>query len=445
VGSNPGAPGEKSGPSSKIIDIAIDIAQPDPPHAEERGMLAPTCDDVSPPAPFSRSLPAAATPRPAAASTAALAAVIGESAALRAVVARAVRLAPHRTSVLVTGESGTGKELFARLLHDHGPAPEGPFVAVNCGALSRELAESELFGHERGAFTGAAGRRSGWFEEAQGGTLVLDEIGELPMELQPKLLRVLETGCLRRVGGKGEIPLRVRVVALTLRNLERDAGQGRFRLDLYHRLSGFELRLPPLRARIEDIPALARAFLSDVVVELGQPRALAPAAMARLCEHPWPGNVRELRNVIRRAACLCDGLIEADTLELPAAASVAQMACEGADAASGPTAFGSGPPKPTSDPPARAPAVVGDMLSLRGRSYEELQKEIFLWALRESGGSRRRAARALQISRSTFCDRVKRLGLVPGATESEAAGPDAGTEPTAPADSSDPSTDVEPG
>jgi DNA-binding NtrC family response regulator len=392
-------------------------------------MLAPTCDDVSPPAPFPRPAPPRSTsvfPARSSPGTAALAAVIGESPALRAVVARAVRLAPHRTSVLVTGESGTGKELFARLLHDHGPAPEGPFVAVNCGALSRELAESELFGHERGAFTGAAGRRSGWFEEAQGGTLVLDEIGELPMELQPKLLRVLETGCLRRVGGKGEIPLRVRVVALTLRNLERDAGQGRFRLDLYHRLSGFELHLPPLRARMEDIPALARTFLADVVAELGQPRSLSAAALTRLCEHPWPGNVRELRNVIRRAACLSDGLIEAETLELPTPAAGAYMACEAGEDSPRAEAVSQGAAARPPDAN-RPPAVVGDLLSLRGRSYEELQKEIFLWALRESGGSRRRAARALQISRSTFCDRVKRLGLVPGRVDPGADGSEAET------------------
>jgi DNA-binding NtrC family response regulator len=416
-------------------------------------MLAPTCNDVPPPlfgrapapgpnfttvAPASAAAPPFATNRPAA--TAALAAVLGQSEALRAVVARAVRMAPHRTSVLVTGESGTGKELFARLLHDHGPAPQGPFVAVNCGALSRELAESELFGHERGAFTGAAGRRSGWFEEAQGGTLVLDEIGELPMELQPKLLRVLETGCLRRVGGKGEIPLRVRVVALTLRALEREAAQGRFRLDLYHRLSGFELRLPPLRERLEDIPLLTEAFLAEVAVELGQPRALSIAALARLCEHGWPGNVRELRNVIRRAACLSDGVIEPEGLELSPSRQVPALACAAADGS---------PSTPDSDRPAdaadagaarsRGAAVVGDMLYLRGRSYEELQKEIFLWALRENGGSRRRAARALGISRSTFCDRVIRLGLLPPGGPRKVSAPDAtapGAQP--PGKASDP-------
>src|SRR5687768_1903950 len=187
----------------------------------------------------------------------ALSAILGRDPMLRAVLARAALVAPTSTPVLVTGESGTGKELLARALHELGPTPEGPYVVVNCGALPRELAESELFGHERGAFTGAAARREGWFAEASGGTLVLDEIGELPIELQPKLLRALETGRVRRVGGTGEIPVRVRIVAMTLRALGHEARRGGFRIDLYHRLAGFELTLPPLRRRRADIPLLA--------------------------------------------------------------------------------------------------------------------------------------------------------------------------------------------
>src|SRR5881392_3271846 len=167
----------------------------------------------------------------------ALAGIVGTDPGLRNVLCRARLVGPTRTPVLVTGESGTGKELLARALHELGPEPGGPFVTVNCGALPRELAESELFGHERGAFTGAGARRRGWFEEASGGTLVLDEIGELPPELQPKLLRVLETGRIRRVGGTGEAAVRVRVVALTLRDLRGLAERGGFRLDLYHRLA----------------------------------------------------------------------------------------------------------------------------------------------------------------------------------------------------------------
>jgi two-component system nitrogen regulation response regulator GlnG len=330
----------------------------------------------------------------------ALGSIVGRDPALQSVLARAGRVAPTRTPVLVTGESGTGKELLARALHELGPAPEGPYVTVNCGALSRELAESELFGHERGAFTGAAARRAGWFEEASGGTLVLDEIGELPGELQPKLLRVLESGTIRRVGGVGEAAVRVRVVAMTLRDLRREVDRGGFRLDLYHRLAGFELALPPLRRRPEDVALLARHFLDEVARELGT-RTLAPAALARLQAHDWPGNVRELRNVLRRASILSDDVIEEEALELGPPACELRLVQRAADGASVPPA------------PGRGTLESGDLLALRGHSFADLERTIFAWALRQHGGSRRRAARALGISRSTFCDRVKRLGIAP--------------------------------
>jgi two-component system nitrogen regulation response regulator GlnG len=323
----------------------------------------------------------------------ALAGIVGADPGLRNVLARARLVGPTRTPVLVTGESGTGKELLARALHELGPDPGGPFVTVNCGALPRELAESELFGHERGAFTGAAGRRAGWFEEASGGTLVLDEIGELPTELQPKLLRVLETGRIRRVGGQGESAVRVRVVAMTLRDLRREAHRGGFRLDLYHRLAGFELALPPLRRRRGDIAPLVQRFLDELAPELG-PRTVDPAALARLEEHDWPGNVRELRNVVRRAAILSGGRIDVAALELDAPGGCdLRLAAHAADERA--------PPRPD-----------GDLLALPGKSFSELEKEIFGWALRRTSGSRRRAAALLGISRSTFCDRVKRFGVV---------------------------------
>src|SRR5258708_16991180 len=204
---------------------------------------------------------------------AALAAILGEDPSLRAVLTRTARVAPTTMPVLVTGESGTGKELLARALHELGPSPRGPFVAINCGALPRGLAESELFGHERGAFTGAASRRAAGFEEASGGTLVLDEIGELPLDLQPKLLRVLETGRLRRVGGAGELAVRVRVVAMTLRDLEGDVRRGAFRGDLFYRLAGLQLTLPPLRQRPGDVALLAGHFLREIEAEVG-PRLL---------------------------------------------------------------------------------------------------------------------------------------------------------------------------
>jgi two-component system, NtrC family, nitrogen regulation response regulator GlnG len=345
----------------------------------------------------------------------AIEAIIGEAPALRAVLARAVRVAPTRTSVLVTGESGTGKELLARALHELGPAPHGPFVAINCGALSRELAESELFGHERGAFTGAAGRRLGWFEEASGGTLVLDEVGELPLDLQPKLLRVLETGRLRRVGGTGEQPVRVRIVAMTLRDLRRECHRGAFRTDLFHRLAGFELTLPPLRQRRSDIAVLAHHFLEEVRVEMGT-RTLSEPALARLESHDWPGNVRELRNVVRRATLLSEEVITPEALELDPLPEL-RLAHRAAEEAGAPEPGVLSTPAPG---PRMAPE--GDLLVLPGRTFLDMEKTIFSWALHRSGGSRRRAAQALGISRSTFCDRVKRLGLGPARAHEQPPG-----------------------
>jgi DNA-binding NtrC family response regulator len=329
-------------------------------------------------------------------------AIVWQSPALRCVLAQTARLGRTRLPVLVTGESGTGKELFARALHDASPAAGGPFVAVNCGTLPRELAESELFGHERGAFTGAGARKTGWFEEASGGTLVLDEVGELPIDLQPKLLRVLETGRLRRVGGQGEIAVNVRVVALTLRDLRRDAGRGSFRLDLYHRLAGCALRLPSLRDRRGDIPMLVEHFLAEASAEFG-PRTVAPIAMARLVGHDWPGNVRELRNTLRRAAALVDDRIDCADLDLDRPLSVEptcelHLASRAADAPWG--------------APAGTGETEGDVLALAGKTFEQMQVAIFHWALRRCRGSRRQAAQSLGISRSTFCDRVRKLGMV---------------------------------
>jgi transcriptional regulator with GAF, ATPase, and Fis domain len=333
----------------------------------------------------------------------ALRALLGEDPALKAEIARAALVAPTQMPVLVGGESGTGKELVARLLHELGPNPNGPFVAVNCGALPRELAESELFGHERGAFTGAGARRAGWFEEASGGTLVLDEVGELALELQPKLLRVLETGRLRRVGGAGEIGVRVRVVAMTLRDLEAEVRRKAFRADLFYRLAGFRVRLPPLRERRGDVTLLAEAFLAEIAGEVG-PRRLEPTALAALSAASWPGNVRELRNVIRRAAILtggrADGRIDAEALELPQPAHF-RLAEDGGEV----------PADPGDWRPPTAPAAPPDSVPLRGRSFRDIERDVFRWALDQNAGSRRRAARALSVARSTFCDKVRRYGL----------------------------------
>jgi len=347
-------------------------------------------------------------------------AIVGGSV-MTEVLQATLRIAPTSVPVLVSGESGTGKELLARVLHEHGPAPRGPYVAVNCGTLPRELADSELFGHERGAFTGAGARKIGWFEEADGGTLVLDEIGELPLDLQPKLLRVLETGKLRRVGGNGEIAVRVRLVALTLRDLPREVERGAFRGDLYHRLAGFEVTLPPLRQRRADIPALVAHFLTQLASELG-PRTIDPLALARLGTYDWPGNVRQLRNVVRRAAILCPHTIFAEALELPfrSGGSSSLTLSNGGDDARGlplqPSRLedGEGPPSPLGGaglPEGRGADLREGILPLGDLTFDEIERSVYDWALRRSGGSRRRAARALGVARSTFCDKVKRFGL----------------------------------
>jgi DNA-binding NtrC family response regulator len=233
-----------------------------------------------------------------------LAGIAGASPAMRRVAALVRRLARHTAPVLVSGESGTGKELIARALHQEGPRAQRPFVAVNVAALPHELVESEMFGHERGAFTGAVVRRAGAFAEAEGGTLFLDEIGELPIEAQPKLLRALDGYEVRSVGANaGAKRTNVRVVAATHAPLEERVAESQFRRDLFHRLEVFIVEVPPLRSRRGDIAPIARELLRQMSVDIG-PRALTSGAIARLVAHDWPGNVRELRNVLYRAADL---------------------------------------------------------------------------------------------------------------------------------------------
>jgi DNA-binding NtrC family response regulator len=226
--------------------------------------------------------------------------VVGTSLVMRRVTRELRRVAAVRGPVLLRGETGTGKDVLARALHVAGPRRARAFVPMNVGTLPRELAEAELFGHERGAYTGAHASREGAFVEANGGTLFLDEIGELPHDVQVKLLRVLEDGMVRPVGGKPR-KVDVRIVSATWAPLERRVGEGTFRHDLWQRLAVFVIDVPPLRERRTDIVALAEKTLADVREEVGA-RALTPAAIARLAAHTWPGNVRELRNVVYRAA-----------------------------------------------------------------------------------------------------------------------------------------------
>ncbi|RMG21161.1 MAG: sigma-54-dependent Fis family transcriptional regulator, partial [Deltaproteobacteria bacterium] len=232
--------------------------------------------------------------------------IVGDSPRMRAVLEKVRRVAAYKTTVLLHGESGTGKELVARAIHELSPRAAGPFVPVNCGAIPETLMESELFGHVKGAFTGADRARPGLIREAQGGTLFLDEIGELPSRMQVKLLRFLQEDEIRRVGDSRTETVDVRVVAATARDLQDEVKAGRFREDLYYRLSVVPLHLPPLRERPGDVPRLVEHFLSRLARRLEKPQLkVTEEAMARLASYPWPGNVRELENTLEQAAVLC--------------------------------------------------------------------------------------------------------------------------------------------
>jgi DNA-binding NtrC family response regulator len=314
--------------------------------------------------------------------------LIGSGSAMARVFETVRKVAETDLTVLVRGESGTGKELVAQALHQRSPRRSRPFVAVNCAAISRELVESELFGHEKGAFTGADARRQGKFEAAHGGTIFLDEIGDMAPETQAKVLRVLQDRKLERVGGNVPVEVDVRVVAATHRDLEREVKAGRFREDLYYRLKVVEIELPPLRERPEDLPALVNHFLEQVARRLERPKKpIAPEALARLARHPWPGNVRELRNVVEQAAVLAGGeAIEEADLRLP---PTLYRVAPSADAAERKRSFAE----------AKREAV-GDF----ERSY-------LLSALRANGGNVSRTAAAIGMVRQSLQQKIRELGL----------------------------------
>jgi two-component system nitrogen regulation response regulator NtrX len=249
--------------------------------------------------------------------------IVWASEPMRRVMAQVERVAASETRVCILGETGTGKELIARTLHERSARRSGPFVTLNCAAVPAELIESELFGHEKGAFTGAAARHTGKFEQAHRGTLFLDEIGDMPLPMQAKLLRVLEEGEVERVGGGRPIAVETRVLVATHRNLDELVQSGGFRQDLYHRIYVFPLRLPPLRERLEDIPVLVEHFARQIADQNGwKPKTFAPEAIEALRRYDWPGNVRELRNVVERLLLLCDSRVDAEAvaLALPATA-----------------------------------------------------------------------------------------------------------------------------
>ena len=313
--------------------------------------------------------------------------LIGESSALRSVLDTLRQAAPSSATVLIAGESGTGKELAARLVHDLSPRAAGPFVPINCAAIPEGLLESELFGHERGAFTGAVARKEGRFERARGGTLFLDEVGEIPLGLQVKLLRFLQDGVLERVGGTVGVRVDVRVVAATNRDLAAEARAGRFREDLFYRLDVVSVRLPPLRERREDVPLLAMEFLRRFAEKDRKPvSGFTPAALGALERYGWPGNVRELLHAVERAVILCRSET-VDVGDLPEALRAA-------------AARGVGERMPTA-----APAALVVPL---GTTLEEIERQVIRETLRQAGGDKNLAAQILGIAARTVYRKLDR-------------------------------------
>jgi DNA-binding NtrC family response regulator len=324
--------------------------------------------------------------------------MIGRSAVMQEIFSLVRRLAPHVRTALITGETGTGKELAARALHRMGPRRDKRFVAVNCSAVVETLFESELFGHVRGAFTGATDTKPGLFELADGGTLFLDEIGELPLSMQAKLLRVLETGDVQRVGALETRKVDAHVLASTNRDLRAEVGASRFRSDLFYRLNVVELRLPPLRRRPEDIPYLTAAFVRECAARLGKPLVgLTAPAERLLVSAPWEGNVRELRNVVERACILAEGdlISEKDLgVSLPAANEA----------------------PPSMAPPSFSEALVqvqaeGAPPASDQESLATIERDHIMRTLRRAGGNKKAAAKMLGLSRRALYRRLERHQL----------------------------------
>lgn len=301
---------------------------------------------------------------------------------MREILGLVRKVADYSTTVLVTGESGTGKELVARAIHFSGSRSGGPFVVVNCGAIPGALLESELFGHVKGAFTDAVKNKTGLFQEADGGTIFLDEVGELPMELQVKLLRVLQEGEIRRVGDTRDVKIDTRVVAATVRDLKSCIKEGAFREDLYYRLNVIEINLPPLRDRPGDIEGLADFFIKKYAGKFNKPvKNLTPDALEALKSYRWPGNVRELENVIERAMILEEtGEIRKETLPV------------------------------TSHPETTERLTPLNSLSIK-KAQETIEKELIAKALEQTGGNRTRAAELLEISHRALLYKIKSFGL----------------------------------
>ena len=335
-------------------------------------------------------------------SGAALHALVGQSAAMQTIYKEIGRIASKPVNVLIRGETGTGKELVARALYQHSDRSNAPFIAINCAAIPETLLESELFGHERGAFTGAEARRIGRFEQAHCGTIFLDEIGDMTLGTQVKLMRVLQEKCLQRLGGKENVPVDARVVAATHRDLESAMQQKQFREDLYYRLSVVVIHLPPLRQRREDIPDLVRYFLQKHGAELGNAKpSIHPEAVEFLTTQTWPGNVRELENVVRKTLLLAQSY----TINLDHVRAELHK--------SGGLPFSPARPFGEYVDDLLAAARRGEVSDVHERVLENAERELFTRAIRLARGNQARAARWLGISRITMKAKLVQFGLHP--------------------------------
>jgi DNA-binding NtrC family response regulator len=355
--------------------------------------------------------------------------IIGQSQAMRRVMALVEQAAPSSASVIIQGDSGTGKEIVARTIHESSPRRSGPYVAINCAALPEGLLESELFGHERGAFTGADQRRAGCFELANGGTLLLDEITEMKPELQAKLLRVIEDRKLRRVGGSSDIALNVRVLAATNRDLADAIQKGRLREDLYYRLNVFTIALPRLEERLDDLPVLVDHFVREFArANSKQISGVDNACLEALRARRWPGNARELRNVIERAVIVSAGPLISIT-DLPAGGALAAPAPAAPPQASA-SASASAPAAQSAEP---APDSLAPGLPV-GQPLREVERQLILKTLELAGGNRLRAAEILGISPKTLYNKLGRYHAKSDSEKAEAENSEAENSEPDPAD-----------
>ncbi|ODS63084.1 MAG: sigma-54-dependent Fis family transcriptional regulator [Arenimonas sp. SCN 70-307] len=325
--------------------------------------------------------------------------LLGESQRMQQLRQTIGRVARSQAPVYISGESGVGKELVARLIHEQGSRAAGPFVPVNCGAIPSELMESELFGHKKGSFTGAHADKEGLFQTANGGTLFLDEVAELPLHMQVKLLRVIQEKSVRPVGAQAELPVDVRILSATHKNLAKLVEDGKFRQDLYYRINVIELAVPPLRQRREDIPQIAEAVLARLAGNGGTVPALSEEAEAALSAYPFPGNVRELENILERAVALCDGqTIEVADLYLP---QVDQLIGQEADM----------PLRPVAAAPSPAlPPGLADATALP-EAIEQMERETIQKALEANRYNKTRTAAALGITFRALRYKLKKLGM----------------------------------